>query len=85
MTKDTNPKPFTMDYVLRTTARHMKSNVEVSINKTLSRIKEFEGDQAKSQEVFKTLAQLHTLRRQVEDFLAGIEDNSGQHDSATTN
>lgn len=61
-------KPFSMGYVLRTTAKHMRKSIDISIRKTYERIKEFEGDQAKSQEIFKTLAQLHAMRKQLDDF-----------------
>lgn len=57
-----------MGYVLRTTAKHMRKSIDISIRKTFERIKEFEGDQVKSQEVFKTLAQLHAMRKQLDDF-----------------
>ena len=61
-------KPFSMGYVLRTTAKHMRKSIDISIRKTYERIKEFEGDQVKSQEIFKTLAQLHAMRKQLDDF-----------------
>ena len=61
-------KPFSMGYVLRTTAKHMRKSIDISIRKTFERIKEFEGDQVKSQEVFQTLAQLHAMRKQLDDF-----------------
>lgn len=61
-------KPFSMGYVLRTTAKHMRKSIDISIRKTYERIQEFEGDQAKSQEIFKTLAQLHAMRKQLDDF-----------------
>ena len=57
-----------MGYVLRTTAKHMRKSIDISIRKTYERIKEFEGDQVKSQEIFKTLAQLHAMRKQLDDF-----------------
>ena len=61
-------KPFSMGYVLRTTAKHMRKSIDISIRKTFERIKEFEGNQEKSQEVFKALAQLHAMRKQLDDF-----------------
>ena len=57
-----------MGYVLRTTAKHMRKSIDISIRKTFERIKEFEGNQEKSQEVFKALAQLHAMRKQLDDF-----------------
>jgi len=61
-------KPFSQGYVLRTTAKHMRKSIDISIRKTFDRIAEFGDNQPKSEEVFKTLAVLHTLRKQVDDF-----------------
>ena len=61
-------KPFSMGYVLRTTAKHMRKSIDISIRKTYERVSEFADDQEKSQEVFKTLASLHSLRKQLDDF-----------------
>lgn len=61
-------KPFSMGYVLRTTAKHMRKSIDISIRKTFERMPEFAENEAKSQEVFKTLAFLHTMRKQLDDF-----------------
>jgi len=72
-------KPFSMGYVLRTTAKHMRKSIDISIRKTFERVSEFADDQAKSQEVFKTLASLHTIRKQLDDFQANhSEDFKGE-------
>lgn len=68
-------KPFSVGYVLRTTAKHMRKNIDISIRKTFERIPEFAEDQGKSQEIFKTLAFLHTMRKQLDDFQAQHSDN----------
>lgn len=67
-------KPFSLGYVLRTTARHMRKSIDISIRKTFERIKEFEGNQEKSQEVFTALAQLHAMRKQLDDFQKTNQD-----------
>ena len=41
-------KPFSIDYVLKTTARHMRKSIDISIRKTFERIEEFEKDSKKS-------------------------------------
>lgn len=64
-----------MAYVLRTTAKHMRKSVDISIRKTFERIPEFEGNQDKSQEVFHTLSHLHALRKQIDDFQLTNKDN----------
>jgi len=72
-------KPFSISYVLRTTAKHMRKSIDISIRKTFERVPEFANDQAKSQEVFKTLASLHMLRKQLDDFQSqNSEDFKGE-------
>lgn len=61
-------KPFSEGYVLRTTTKHVYKSIDVSIRKTFERIKEFDGNLQKSQELFKTLARLHAMRKVVEEF-----------------
>ena len=68
-------KPFSMGYVLRTTAKHMRKSIDISIRKTFERVAEFGDDRKKSEEVFKTLAFLHTMRKQLDDFQAVNSDN----------
>ena len=63
-------KPFSMGYVLRTTAKHMRKSIDISIRKTFERVAEFADDQEKSREVFETLSVLHTMRKQLDDFQA---------------
>ena len=64
--ESTGSKPFSMEYVMRTTMKYVLKSIDISIRKTYERIAEFDGDAEKSQEVFKTLARLHTLKRLVE-------------------
>jgi len=61
-------KPFSMSYVLRTTAKHMRKSIDISIRKTFERVGEFAHDQQKSREVFETLSFLHTMRKNLDDF-----------------
>lgn len=68
-------KPFSMAYVLRTTAKHMRKSVDISIRKTFERIRDFDGNQEKSQEVFKTLGMLHSMRNQIDEFQKVHKDN----------
>ena len=72
MTEDI--KPFSMGYVLRTTAKHMRKSVDISIRKTFERVAEFDGKKEKSQEVFQTLSALHQLRKQLDDFQEANKD-----------
>lgn len=65
---ENNSKPFSMDYVLRTTTKHMRKSVDISIKKTFSRIAEFDGNAEKSKEVLETLSALHAMQRQLDGF-----------------
>jgi phosphoketolase len=67
-------KPFSMGYVLKTTARHMRKSVDLSIRKTFERIVDFSEDKAKSQEIFETLSSLHMMKKQLDDFVADNAD-----------
>lgn len=62
-----NVKPFSMDYVLRTTVKHIRKSIDISIRKTFERIAEFDGNQEKSQEVFRTLTALHAMRQSIDN------------------
>ncbi len=72
---DQDEKPFSMGYVLRTTAKHMRKSIDISIRKTFERMPEFATNPAKSQEVFQTLAFLHTMRKQLDDFQSQNSEN----------
>jgi len=65
---DIETRPFSMSYVLCTTAKHMRKSIEISFAKTLARIDEFKDDQAKSSELFRTLAHLNTMKKQLNEF-----------------
>ena len=67
-------KPFSMGYVLRTTAKHMRKSIDISIRKTFERIEEFSDDQNKSSEISKTLAHLHKMRKDIDDFQKANRD-----------
>jgi len=68
MSYTTDKKPFNISFVLRATVKHMRKSIDISIRKTFSRIEEFDGDQEKSTEVFKTLSVLHNMRAQLDTF-----------------
>lgn len=61
-------KPFSIEYVIRTTVRNMRKNVDLSIRKTFERLPEFAGDEVKSKEVFDTLAKLHGIRKNLDEY-----------------
>jgi len=59
-------RPFDMSYVIKTTVKHMRKDIDISIRKTFDRISEFAGDREKSEEIFRTLAHLHSMRKQMD-------------------
>ena len=61
-------KPFSMGYVLRITAKHMRKNIDISIRKTFERVGEFADNREKSEEIFMTLSYLHQMRKGLDDF-----------------
>lgn len=60
-------KPFSLEYVMRTTLKNVRKSVDISIRKTVERIAEFDGNLEKSQEVFRTLTALHAFRRSIDN------------------
>jgi hypothetical protein len=61
-------RPFSSEYVVRTTTKHMRKCIDISIKKTIERVSEFEGNSEKAQEIFKTLSMLHQMRKQLDVF-----------------
>lgn len=59
-------RPFSREFVLNKTADYMERTVETSIRKALDKVAEYADDQAKSQEIFQTLAELHSIRKVVQ-------------------
>ena len=60
-------KPFSIEYVISATKKHMLKSIDISIRKTIERIAEFEGDRDKSEEVFRTLSELNGMKKQLEE------------------
>lgn len=67
-----NQKPFSKLFVLQTTARHMRKSIDVSIRKTLERVQDFSDDEAMSAEIFETLCDLHSMKKNLDDFQSKI-------------
>ncbi|MDB4575347.1 hypothetical protein N9112_00125 [bacterium] len=67
-------RPFSMEYVIGVTARYMRRDIEMSIEKTLNRMPEYANDPEKSQEIFKTLSVLQSIKNQINE----IESNSSK-------
>lgn len=63
-----NPsKPFSQDYVIRETLKHMQASVAISTQKTISRLPEFQAQPEQLREVMNTLASLSRLNTLIEE------------------
>jgi len=60
--------PFTMSYVLRATAKHIRKSIDISIRKTSERWEDFPDDPEKTKEITVTLMRLHEMRRNLDAF-----------------
>lgn len=68
--------PFSKSYVLRTTAKHMKKSIDISIRKTVERMPEFDGNRDKSLEVLSTIAELYALKKRTDEYQSQFKDES---------
>jgi len=59
---------FSKQFVMRTTFRHMRRSIDISIRKTFERFKDFENDNETGREIMETLDVLHKLRKMLDDF-----------------
>ena len=55
---------------MRTTFRHMRRSVDISIRKSFERFKDFDQDSKAGKEIMETLSVLHTVRKMLDDFQA---------------
>jgi len=65
-------KPFSMEYVLKETIKHIQKSIDISTQKTISRLNDFEGQSEKIKEIMATLANLNRINAVV----ASIKDNN---------
>lgn len=76
-------KPFSMSYVLKATAKHMRKSIDISIRKTNERWPEFAENEEKSKEVMKTLMVLHDMRGTLDEFQRQNADKFKDNGNAT--
>lgn len=53
---------------MRTTFRHMRRSVDISIRKSFERFQDFDNDSEMGQEIMETLDVLHKVRKLLDDF-----------------
>ena len=63
-------KPFSKPFVMRTTFRHMRRSVDISIRKSFERFQDFDNDSETGGEIMETLDVLHKVRKLLDDFQA---------------
>lgn len=66
--QEDKPRPFSKAFVLKTTARHMRRSIDISIRKTYDRLSEFKDEPSMVMEIMETLDVLHRQRRMLDDF-----------------
>lgn len=60
--------PFSKSFVMKTTFRHMRRSVDISIRKSFERFQDFDKDSEVGKEIMETLSVLHTVRKVLDDF-----------------
>jgi hypothetical protein len=73
-------KPFSKAFVMRTTFRHMRRSVDISIRKSFERFKDFKEDSREGRDCLETLSVLHTVRKMLDDFQANNQELFTEHD-----
>ena len=53
---------------MRTTMRHMRRSVDISIRKSFERFQDFDNDSETGKEIMETLSVLHSVRKMIDDF-----------------
>ena len=62
--------PFNQSFVIRVTLDNMQRGIDLSIRKTVARLKEFDNQPAKKAEVLQTLRSLEAMYALVEEIRA---------------
>jgi len=60
--------PFSKSFVMKTTFRHMRRSVDISIRKSFERFQDFDKDSDVGKDIMETLSVLHTVRKVLDDF-----------------
>jgi hypothetical protein len=65
---DNDKPPFSKSFVMKTTFRHMRRSVDISIRKSFERFQDFDKNSEAGKEIMETLSVLHTVRKVLDDF-----------------
>lgn len=61
-------KPFSKTFVMKTTFRHMRRSVDISIGKSFERFQDFDNNSKAGREIMETLSTLYTVKKILDDF-----------------
>jgi len=67
-------KPFSKSFVMRTTFRHMRRSVDISIRKSFERFGDFKEGSHEGKDCLETLSVLHQVRKILDDFQANNQE-----------
>jgi hypothetical protein len=70
-------KPFSNDYVVKETLKHMQASIAISTQKTIARLHEFQGQPEKMKEIMTTLSNLGRLNSLIESIRENNTDILG--------
>jgi len=71
-------KPFSQQYVINETLKHISKSIGISTQKTISRLPEFSDDATKTREVMSTLASLNQLSKLIDSIRQNNSDILGE-------
>jgi hypothetical protein len=77
----TYKKPFTKEFVLRTTLQNMRGMVDLSMRKTVARLDDFPNDADMKLEVLSTLASLDQLHKTIQSIIDNNPDLLGKENA----
>jgi len=63
-----NKPPFSKSFVVKTTMKHMKRSIEISINKSFDRLKDVDNESVLGKEIIETLSVLHVMKKMLDEF-----------------
>jgi hypothetical protein len=63
-----NKPPYSKSFVIKTTFHHMRKSIDISVNKSFERLKDFDSDSDTGKEIIETLSVLHTIKKMLDEF-----------------
>jgi hypothetical protein len=60
--------PFSKSFVVKTTMKHMKRSIEISISKSFDRLRDVDNESVLGKEIIETLSVLHVMKKMLDEF-----------------